>query len=429
MKLVFIGTGYVGLVTGACLAELGHQVTCVDIDPDRIAKLNRGEDVFFEPGLAALVRRNVRAGRLGFAVGLKGRLRGARAVFIAVGTPQASNGSADLSYVKTAARDIARNLTGYAVIVDKSTVPVGTSEMVRKIIKTNRRGPFDVVSNPEFLREGNAIGDFMKPDRVVIGTDSQRAQRVMAEIYRPLKAIMHFTDLPTAELIKYAANSFLAMKLSFINEIANLCELTGADVQPVARGIGMDSRIGPKFLQAGLGFGGSCFPKDVSALNYLSRQLGFDFKLVKALLAVNQRQKQLFFEKISSYFKNNLSGKRIAVLGLAFKGNTDDVRESPALELIAKLRKAVAKVVAFDPQAMAMARKKMPDLETAASVAAAVRGADAVVLATEWDSFRKLPLKKIRSLVKRRIIFDGRNLLDPRSVRRAGFRYFSIGRK
>ncbi len=428
MKLVFLGTGYVGLVTGACLADLGHYVTCVDIDARRVAALQRGQDVFFEPGLSLLVKRNVKAKRLRFAVGVEGQLRGAQAIFIAVGTPQSKNGSADLSFVKSAARDIAKNLGGYAVIVDKSTVPVGTAEMVRKIIKQHYRKPFDVASNPEFLREGSAIGDFMKPDRVVVGIDSQRARRVMEKVYRPIRASKLFTQIPTAELIKYAANSFLAMKLSFINEIANLSEIVGADVQSVAKGIGLDSRVGSKFLQAGFGFGGSCFPKDVNALNFLAHKRGFDFKLIRALLAVNERQKKWFFEKIRKHFKNKLAGKRIAVLGLAFKGNTDDVRESPALDLIKRLKQAGSSVIGFDPQAMANARKAQPSLRTEKSVLATVKGAEAVVLATEWAQFKKLPLKKIRSVVKRRVIFDGRNLLDPAAVKKAGFQYFSIGR-
>lgn len=428
MKLVFLGTGYVGLVTGACLADLGHRVTCVDIDARRVAALKRGQDVFFEPGLSTLVKRNVKAKRLSFAVGVKGQLRGAQAIFIAVGTPQSDNGSANLSYVKTAARDIAKNLKGYAVIVDKSTVPVGTAEMVRKIIKQHYRKPFDVASNPEFLREGSAIGDFMKPDRVVVGVDSPRARALMEKVYRPIRAPKLFTQIPTAELIKYAANSFLAMKLSFINEIANLSEIVGADVQSVAKGIGLDSRIGPKFLQAGFGFGGSCFPKDVNALNFLAHKQGFDFKLIKALLAVNERQKKRFFEKIKKHFKNKLAGKRIAVLGLAFKGNTDDVRESPALDLIRRLKQAGATTVGFDPQAMANARQVIPGLPTAASAVAAAKRADAVVLATEWNQFKRLPLKKLRLVVKRRVIFDGRNLLDPVAVKKAGFQYLSIGR-
>lgn len=428
MKLVFLGTGYVGLVTGACLADLGHHVTCVDIDARRVAALQRGQDVFFEPGLSTLVKRNAKAKRLNFAVGVKGQLRGVQAIFIAVGTPQADNGSADLSYVKAAAKDIAKNLKSYAVVVDKSTVPVGTAEMVRKIITQNYRGKFDVASNPEFLREGSAIDDFMKPDRVVVGVDSRRAKAVLEKVYQPISAPKLFTQIPTAELIKYAANSFLAMKLSFINEIANLSEVVGADVQSVAQGIGLDSRIGPKFLQAGFGFGGSCFPKDVNALRFLAQQRGFDFKLIKALLAVNERQKEWFFRKIKKYFKNKLRCRRIAVLGLAFKGNTDDVRESPALDLIQRLKKAGVRVVGFDPQAMANARKALPELTTAVSALAAAKKADAMVLATEWESFRKLPLKKIRRLMKRRVIFDGRNLLDPVAVKKAGFQYFSIGR-
>lgn len=428
MKLVFLGTGYVGLVTGTCLAELGHRVTCVDIDSDRIAKLRRGEDVFFEPGLSALVKRNVKKGRLSFASELKGQLRGAKAIFIAVGTPQSRNGSADLSYIKSAARDIGRNLSGYVVVVDKSTVPVGTTEIVRKIIKKNYRGRFDMASNPEFLREGSAIKDFMMPDRVVIGVDQERARRVLEKIYQPLRGVKFFTTIPTAELIKYAANSFLAMKLSFINEVAGLCELVGADVQQVALGIGLDSRIGPKFLQAGFGFGGSCFPKDVSALKFLSTQHKFDFKLVKALLDVNDRQKKWFFAKIKKYFSGRLSGKKIAVLGLAFKGNTDDVRESPSLDLVRRLQRAGARVVGFDPEANDNARRELPNLKTVSSALEAVTGAEAVVLATEWEEFKTVPLKKIRALVRRRVIFDGRNLLDPSAARKLGFKYFSIGR-
>lgn len=428
MKLVFLGTGYVGLVTGACLADLGHHVTCVDIDIRRVAALQRGQDVFFEPGLSRLVKRNVRARRLNFAAGVAGQLRGVRVIFIAVGTPQCDNGAANLDFVRSAARDIAKNLKGYAVIINKSTVPVGTAEIVRKIIRKYYRGRFDVASNPEFLREGSAIADFMKPDRVVVGVDSSQARQIMTQVYRPITAPKLFTSIPTAELIKYSANSFLAMKLSFINEIASLSELVGADVQEVAKGIGLDSRIGPKFLQAGFGFGGSCFPKDVNALNFLAHQRGFDFKLIKALLAVNERQKQWFFTKIKKYFHGKLSGKKIVVLGLAFKGNTDDVRESPALDLIVRLKHAGANIVAFDPEAMDNARAERPHLKTAGSVLAAVRGAEAIVLATEWDQFRKLPLKKIRALVKRRVIFDGRNLLDPAKAKKAGFQYFSIGR-
>lgn len=429
MKLVFIGTGYVGLVTGACLAELGHQVTCVDIDLERIEKLNRGQEIFYEPGLPQLVKRNHRLGRLKFSGDLENCLRGARAVFIAVGTPQAADGSANLSFVRAAARDIGRNLKNYAVIVNKSTVPVGTAEIVRREIKKYYRGKFDVASNPEFLREGSAIADFLKPDRVVVGTDSERAFRLMTGVYAPLRAQKMFTAIPTAELIKYASNSFLATKLSFINEIANLAELVGADVDAVAEGMGLDSRIGPKFLKAGFGFGGSCFPKDVSALNHIARTQGYKFMLVKSVLEVNARQKKLFFEKIKKFYQGNLRGKKIAVLGLAFKGNTDDVRESPALDLIKRLQRAGARVVAFDPQATANARAEIPLLQTAASYLVAAQDAAGLVLATEWEHFKKISLPKLKKLMRRRVIFDGRNLLDPAKVRRAGFRYVGVGKK
>jgi UDPglucose 6-dehydrogenase len=428
MKLVFIGTGYVGLVTGACLAELGHRVTCVDIDSERIEKLNRGEEIFYEPGLPSLVARNKKAGRLKFTDDLKTCLRGVQAVFIAVGTPQAADGSADLSYVRAAARDIGRNLKSYAVIVNKSTVPVGTAEIVRREIKKYYRGAFDVASNPEFLREGSAVSDFLHPDRVVVGTDSGKAQKVMAKIYSPLQANKMFTAIPTAELIKYASNSFLATKLSFINEIANLAERVGANVDEVAAGMGLDSRIGPKFLKAGFGFGGSCFPKDVSALNHIARSRGYNFRLVKTVLDVNANQKKLFFEKIKKFYHGRLRGKKIAVLGLAFKGNTDDVRESPALDLIGRLSRAGAKIVAYDPQAIPNALKECPRLRTETSYLRAARDADGLVIATEWEQFKKMSLAKLKKTMRRTVIFDGRNLLDPDKVRRAGFRYIGVGK-
>jgi len=428
MKLIFIGTGYVGLVTGACLAKLKHDVTCVDIDKDRIVALNRGEEVFYEPGLKELVRKATGSGHLHFTDKLADCIKGAEAIFIAVGTPQAQNGSADLKYVRAAARDIGKNLKNYAVIIDKSTVPVGTAEIVRREIKKYYKGQFDVASNPEFLREGNAISDFLKPDRVVVGTDTKKAERVMRRVYALLKAEKMFTEIPTAELIKYASNSFLATKLSFINEIANFAEKVGADVDEVAMGMGLDSRIGPKFLKAGLGFGGSCFPKDVSALRFMSKRQKYDFKLVNSVLQVNKLQKNLFFEKIKEHFKSKLTNKKIAVLGLAFKGNTDDVRESPALDIIRKLKRAGANVTAYDPQAAANAKAEIKGLDVEASPEQAVDGADAVVIATEWDEFKSLPWGRYKRKMKKPVIFDGRNLLNPASMRRLGFKYFGIGK-
>jgi len=406
MKIVFIGTGYVGLVSGACLAKLKHEVTCVDIDSDRIAKLCRGEDIFYEPGLSKVVKSAVRAKKLNFTTKLSECLPGAEAVFIAVGTPQDRDGSADLSYVKSAARNIGRHLKNYVVIVNKSTVPVGTAELVRRTVKRYTRVSFDMASNPEFLREGNAVDDFLHPDRVVVGIDSQKA----------------------AELVKYASNSFLATKLSFINEIANFSEKVGADIDDVAAGVGLDSRIGPKFLKAGLGFGGSCFPKDVSALRFMSKSKNFNFRIIDTVLKVNARQKKLFYEKIKKQFRGKLGGKKIAILGLAFKGNTDDVRESPALSIVRWLLRDGAEVVAFDPQAAEQARAKISRLVTVKSAAAAIEGSEAVIIATEWEQFKALPWHKLKTSMKKPIIIDGRNLLNPVRIRQLGYSYTGIGK-
>ncbi len=428
MKIVFIGTGYVGLVSGACLAKLKHEVTCVDIDSDRIAKLCRGEDIFYEPGLSKVVKSAVRAKKLNFTTKLSECLPGAEAVFIAVGTPQDRDGSADLSYVKSAARNIGRHLKNYVVIVNKSTVPVGTAELVRRTVKRYTRVSFDMASNPEFLREGNAVDDFLHPDRVVVGIDSQKAERIMRRVYAPLSAEKMFTEIPTAELVKYASNSFLATKLSFINEIANFSEKVGADIDDVAAGVGLDSRIGPKFLKAGLGFGGSCFPKDVSALRFMSKSKNFNFRIIDTVLKVNARQKKLFYEKIKKQFRGKLGGKKIAILGLAFKGNTDDVRESPALSIVRWLLRDGAEVVAFDPQAAEQARAKISRLVTVKSAAAAIEGSEAVIIATEWEQFKALPWHKLKTSMKKPIIIDGRNLLNPVRIRQLGYSYTGIGK-
>lgn len=428
MKLIFIGTGYVGLVTGACMAELGHDVNCIDIDKQKVAKLKKGKDIFYEPGLPELVKKNVKKGRLNFDTNLGNHTNNVDAIFIAVGTPQAANGSADLRYVKAAAKDIAKNLQKYTVVINKSTVPVGTAKMVADIISKHTDQAFDVASNPEFLREGSAIDDFMKPDRVVVGTNSKKAEKVMRAIYKPLKAKKVFTNIPSAELIKYAANTFLATKLSFINEMATLSEKVGADIDEVAKGIGLDSRIGPKFLQAGFGFGGSCFPKDVSALAHIAKRQKVDSKITKATLRVNKEQRDRFFKKIKSHFKGDLKSKKIAVLGLAFKGNTDDIRESPAIYLCEYLQKQGAKIQAYDPEAMPNAKKELTRVKMCQNINAATKDVDAIVIATEWDDFKNIDLKKIYPKEKGQIIFDGRNLLSKNKAKKSGFDYIAIGK-
>jgi UDPglucose 6-dehydrogenase len=428
-----IGSGYVGLVSGACFADFGHVVTCVDKDPDKIAALSRGEMPIFEPGLAELVAKNVREERLFFSTNLTGPAKAAEAIFIAVGTPsRRGDGHADLSYVFKAAREIADVLNGYKVIVTKSTVPVGTGDEVARIIAEARPdADFAVVSNPEFLREGAAIRDFKLPDRIVVGTDDERARTVLADVYRPLylnRDPLLFTSRRTAELIKYAANAFLATKITFINEIADLCEQAGADVQDVARGIGLDNRIGSKFLHAGPGFGGSCFPKDAMALMQTARDFGTSCRIVETVASVNDHRKRAMGRKVIAACGGSVRGATIAVLGLTFKPNTDDMRDAPSIALITALQDAGAKVRAYDPEGMKQARSVLENVEYADNAYSCIDGADALVIVTEWDAFRALDLERVRKLLKRPVVVDLRNIYRPKEMAQRGFIYESIGR-
>lgn len=430
MKLCIIGTGYVGLVTGTVFADLGHNVSCVDSDARKIEMLKAGEMPIYEPGLKEMVDRNVADGRLSFSTDVGDGISRAETVFIAVGTPLGEDGYADLSAVRDVAATIGRSLVNYTVIVDKSTVPIGTGELVAEIIAENRRDPsvgFDVVSNPEFLREGNAISDTLQPDRIVIGSSSQRAAMQLVELYTPLERPMLVTDLRSAEMIKYASNAFLATKISFINGIANICEIAGADVRDVAKGMGLDSRIGGAFLNAGLGWGGSCFGKDTSCLAATSHRLGYEFALLEAVIEINREQPRRFVDKISEVLAP-LYGKKIAVLGLAFKPNTDDLRDGKSLEIINALLEAGACVSAYDPVAMDNARKAIPSIEYCAGPYEAADAADAIVLITEWKEFRYLDFPRLRSIMRAPVLFDGRNMFDPERVRSKGFDYYCIGR-
>ena len=428
-----IGTGYVGLVSGACFSEFGSTVACVDQDAAKIARLQRGEVPIFEPGLGALVAANMASGRLFFTTDLAAAVAGAEAVFIAVGTPsRRGDGHADLSYVYAAAEAVGRALAGYAVVVTKSTVPVGTGREVAQILRRTRpEGGFDVASNPEFLREGSAIADFMRPDRVVIGTDSERARAVMRQLYRPLYLIetpMVFTGIETAELIKYAANAFLATKITFINEIADLCEALGSDVQDVARGIGLDGRIGRKFLHAGPGFGGSCFPKDCTALVRTAREAAAPLAIVEAAVAVNEARKRRMADKIITACGGSLAGKTLAVLGLTFKPNTDDMRDAPSLAILPRLVAAGARIHAFDPEGMAEAQKLLPDLVYCQDAYQTMEGADALVLLTEWNEFRGLDLGRVERTLASPLVIDLRNIYQPQEMAAAALSYLSIGR-
>jgi len=428
-----IGAGYVGLVSGACFSEFGFNVTCVDKDTGKIERLNQGEIPIYEPGLEALVDSNAKAGRLSFTTDISSAVAGADAVFIAVGTPsRRGDGHADLSYVHAAARDIAQVLDGYTVVVTKSTVPVGTGDEVEQIIREARPdADFDVVSNPEFLREGSAIGDFMRPDRVVIGTDSERAREVMRRLYRVLYLIetpILFTQRTTAELIKYAANAFLATKITFINELADVCEKVKGDVHDVAQGIGLDGRIGKKFLHAGPGYGGSCFPKDTLALVRTAQNIGAPVRIVEAVVEVNDRRKRHMAEKIVAACGGSVEGKTIAILGLTFKPNTDDMRDAPSLDIVPALQKAGASIRAFDPEGMDEARHLLNGLIWCESAYDALKDADAVAVLTEWNEFRALDLKQARCLLKEPVMVDLRNVYDPQEMADAGFSYSSIGR-
>jgi UDPglucose 6-dehydrogenase len=433
MRIAVIGTGYVGLVSGACFSAFGVEVVCVDNDAAKIARLEQGEMPIYEPGLEALVAENVAAGRLSFTTDLRAAVSGAEAVFIAVGTPsRRGDGHADLTHVFAAAEEIGQALDDYSVIVTKSTVPVGTGRRVKAILERVRPGArFDVAANPEFLREGSAIEDFMRPDRVVIGTDSERARGVLRALYRPLYLIetpMLFTTIETAELIKYAANAFLATKITFINEIADLCEAVGADVQDVARGIGLDGRIGRKFLHAGPGFGGSCFPKDCRALVRTAHEAEANLQIVETVVRVNDARKRAMADKVIAACGGSVAGKRLAVLGLTFKPNTDDMRDAPSLVILPVLEAAGAEIRAFDPEGMGEAKKLLPGLVCCADPYAAIEAADALILLTEWNAFRALDLDRIKNLLRTPLVVDLRNIYEPQQMIEAGLSYVSIGR-
>jgi UDPglucose 6-dehydrogenase len=440
MKLAMVGAGYVGLVTAACFAEMGNEVTCVDADRAKVEALEQGIIPIYEPGLEDYIRRNSQETRLFFTTDLAAAVQRSLVIFIAVGTPQDKDGSADLSMVLQVARDIGRYMDGYKVIVEKSTVPVGTASMVRQVIEEELRArgeemEFDVVSNPEFLKEGTALDDFMKPDRIVVGCDDVRVAELMKELYAPFVRTNHpiiIMDVVSAELTKYAANAFLATKISFINEMANICSRTGANINMVRQGIGSDRRIGHLFLFPGLGYGGSCFPKDMQALIHTARSRGYTPRILDAAEAINQDQRLLFFELISSYYHGDLNGKVFAVWGLSFKPQTDDIRDAPALTLIEKLTAAGARVQAHDPEAMTATKNYLGDNQAvsyAKTSYEALEGADALIICTEWTKFREPDFERMRSLMKSQVVFDGRNLYNPEKLDKVGFEYFYIGQK
>lgn len=439
MKIAIVGTGYVGLVTGTCFAEMGTEVYCVDIDQKKIDKLKKGIIPIFEPGLDEMVERNYKAGRLHFTTDLSSILNEVNIVFSAVGTPPDEDGSADLKYVLNVARTVGQNLNKYMVIVTKSTVPVGTAKLVKKTIQEelDKRGlsdlKFDVASNPEFLKEGAAITDFMQPDRVVVGVESEEAQRLMEKLYKPFTLNNYriiYTDIPSAEMIKYAANAMLATRISFMNDIANMCEIVGADVNMVRKGIGADARIGSKFLYAGCGYGGSCFPKDVKALINTADKLGYDMKILKAVEEVNEFQKNILFDKLMKYYNGDIKGKTIAVWGLAFKPKTDDMREAPSLVIIDQILKAGGKVRAYDPVAIEEAKHHVGDSITyAKDIYDATLDADAIIMVTEWNEFRLPTWEVIKKTMRKPVVFDGRNIYNKQEMNDAGFDYFGIGIK
>ncbi len=433
MKITVVGTGYVGLVTGTCFAETGNDVTCVDIDANKVSKLKSGVITIYEPGLEKLFLRNLKEERLHFTTNLAEGIKEAAIIFLALPTPPGEDGSADLKYILGVGEELGKIMTDYKVIVDKSTVPVGTAEKVHAAIAANYKGEFDVVSNPEFLREGVAVEDFMKPDRVVIGTTSERAKKLMGDLYAPFVRQGNpviYMDERSAELTKYAANSFLATKISFMNEIARLCEKLGADVDMVRRGIGSDDRIGKRFLFPGIGYGGSCFPKDVQALVKSSSEVNYEFEILNAVMKVNEQQKLHLIPAINNYFNNDLKGRHFALWGLAFKPNTDDIREAPALYMIEELTKAGATVCAFDPEAMNNVRAMVGDkIEYGQSQYDTLKNADALIIATEWNEFRTPDFGKIAASLKNKAIFDGRNLFDLSAIRELGFHYVSVGRE
>ncbi len=432
MKLSVVGTGYVGLVVGTCFAESGNDVICVDIDEQKVKMLKKGENPIYEPGLTDFLKKNLSEKRLTFTTDLEGAVKKSEVIFLALPTPQSEDGSADLQHVLAVAKKIGKSMTGYRVIVNKSTVPVGTADRVREIVAAETKYPFDVVSNPEFLKEGAAVIDFMKPDRVVVGTRSQKAISIMQDLYGPFVRTgnpLIIMDERSSELTKYAANAFLATKVSYMNEVANLCERVGADIDLVRKGMGTDERIGQQFLFAGIGYGGSCFPKDVAALLNTSKAYEYTLHILDAVEAVNKRQKLVMVNKIKRHFDNNLRGKTIALWGLSFKPNTDDVREAPALTIIEALQKEGVAIRAFDPEAMAEMKKKTGrGVKYCQSNYEALKGANALLVATEWNEFRRPDFDRVKALLKEPVIFDGRNIYDPAIMAARGFTYYGIGR-
>jgi UDPglucose 6-dehydrogenase len=434
MNITVVGTGYVGLVTGTCFAEIGNNVTCVDIDKYKVKQMREGQVPIYEPGLEELFHRNIAENRLSFTTDLAGGVKGAEIIFLALPTPPNDDGSADLSYILKVADDLAMILKNYTVVVDKSTVPVGTAEKVNKRINKNGAKKIDVVANPEFLREGFAVNDFMKPDRIVIGTSSDKAKKVMNELYGPFEregSPIYFMDERSAEMTKYAANSFLATKVSFINEVANLCERVGADIDAVRMGIGADERIGKRFLMPGIGYGGSCFPKDVQALSKTAEDNGYDFRIIKSVMEVNEHQKKSITAKINRFYEKDIKDKTFALWGLAFKPDTDDIREAASIKIINMLTKSGAKVVAYDPEAMENVKKMFSSnslLSFKKDMYEALDGADALIIATEWSEFRSPDFTKVKEMLSQPIIFDGRNIYSLEDVKKAGFYYESVGR-
>ena len=432
MNICMVGVGYVGLVSGTCFAEFGNRVVCVDTDEDKIRSLEKGVIPFFEPGLEEILKRNRAAGRISFTTSLEEALDDSLVVFIAVGTPSREDGSADLTFVFDVASEIGKHMKGYKVVVTKSTVPVGTAKKIKEIIRKSQQRdiPFDVVSNPEFLREGSAVEDFMRPNRVVIGSESEQAAAIMKDLYSPLYLIetpFVLTNLETAEMIKYASNAFLATKISFINEMANMCELVGADVHHVAKAMGLDRRIGPKFLHPGPGFGGSCFPKDTKAIAHLGASLGYRLKIIESVIEVNENQVRRMVSKIEGAL-GSINDKTIGVLGLTFKPNTDDIRESPAIKIVASLLEKGTKIRAYDPAGMEAAKAQISGVEYVTGAFEVARGADALVIITEWNEFRHLDWERIKELLRQPIIFDLRNIYEPEKMRAKGFEYHCVGR-
>jgi len=428
MNIAIVGTGYVGLVSGTCFAELGNTVICVDNNEKKIEDLNNGIIPIYEPGLEELVIKNRKEKRLIFTTDMKKAVEKSKVIFIAVGTPPKLDGDADLKYIEQVSRDIARYMNNYKVVVEKSTVPVQTNKWVKYIMRlNNHKIDFDVASNPEFLKEGSAIQDFMHPDRVVLGVESERARKLLVKLYEPLKAPIVVTNIQSAEIIKHASNSFLATKISFINAVANICDQVGADIEKVAEGMGLDKRIGSSFLKAGIGYGGSCFPKDVQAFILIAQNLGCKFDILKEVETVNKNQRRIVFKKIEQALWI-LNDKKIGVLGIAFKPNTDDIRSAPAIDIINMLQAEGAKVKAYDPKAMEHAKELLPEVEFCKSAYNAIKGCDALLIATEWPEFTKLSLTKIKKLLKHPIIIDARNIYDPKKMKKLGFKYFDIGR-